>query len=73
MDTETQNQNETLESPVLIVESRVRQTLDKTGYRDMRLSTAALTRMSARVAELVSAGATRAHANGRKTIQPQDL
>jgi hypothetical protein len=57
----------------LIVEARVRDTLNNGEFAGMRLDGEFIGAASAKVEDLIRAAAVRAKANGRNTLRPSDL
>jgi hypothetical protein len=57
----------------IVVESRVRDVLERNEFKGIRLDGEFIGAASAKAEELILAAARRAKANGRSTIRPDDL
>jgi len=58
---------------LLVVQSKVKEVAKKVGGKDLRFSGDAVQALSDRVGSLLKEAASRAKANGRKTVKPQDI
>ena len=58
---------------LLVVQSKVKEVAKKVGGKDLRFSGDDVKALSDKVAAILKEAASRAKANGRKTVKPQDL